>query len=138
MIKHIDRQKIERAAGCKSVVYSHSGAKVEPINHKIKEYFSEDDTYDAVVLHVGTNNLVSENPEEVARNMDELINSLKGNARTITISGVIKRFDNRVQASKISRFNHVIKNLCKNHATFLNNDHIDRSLILYSIAPIFT
>ena len=63
MVKHIDQQKIERAVGCKSVVHSYSGAKVEQISHKIKKYFSEDDKYNAVVLHVGTNNLVSEKPE---------------------------------------------------------------------------
>ena len=36
MVKHIDRQKTERAAGCKSVVHSYSGAKVEQINHEIR------------------------------------------------------------------------------------------------------
>ena len=129
MVKDIDQIKIERAAGCNSVVHSYSGAKVEQISHKIKEYFSEDDKYDAVVLHVGTNNLVSEKPEEVAGKMDDLIKSLKGNARMIAISGVIKRYDNRVQASMISHFNHLVKNLCANHAIFFNNDHIDRSLL---------
>ena len=77
-----------------------------------------------------SNNLVSEKPEEVAGKMNDLIKSLKGNARMIAISGVIKRYDNRVQASKISHFNHLVKNLCANHnATFFNNDHIDRSLL---------
>ena len=78
MVKHIDQQKIERAAYCKSVVHSYSGAKVEQINYKIKEYLSEDDKYDAVyvVLHVGRNNLVSEKPEEVAGKMDDLIKYL--------------------------------------------------------------
>ena len=90
MVKHIDQQKIERAASCKSVVHSYSGAKVEQIRHKIKEYFSEDDKYDAIVLHVGTNNLVLEKPEEVAGKMDDLIKSLKGNARMIAISDVLK------------------------------------------------
>ena len=56
-----------------------------------------------------SNNLVSEKPEEVAGKMDDLIKSLKGNARMIAISGVIKRYDNRVQASKISHFNHEAK-----------------------------
>ena len=78
---------------------------------------------------MGTNNLVSEKPEEVAGKMDDLIKSLKGNARMIAISGVIKRYDNRVEASKISHFNHLVKNLCANHATFFNNDYIDRSLL---------
>ena len=44
------------------------GKPSEQISHKIK-YFSEDDKYDAVVLHVGTNNLVSKKPEEVASKM---------------------------------------------------------------------
>ena len=69
MVKHIDGQKIEQAAGCQSVVHSYSGAKVEQINAKIKEYWSENDKYDTVILHVGTNNLVSVEPEEVAAKM---------------------------------------------------------------------
>ncbi|CAB4028067.1 Hypothetical predicted protein, partial [Paramuricea clavata] len=64
MVKHIDRVKIERAAGCQSVVHSYSGARVEQISSKIKEYWSEGEQYDTVLLHVGTNNLASEEPEE--------------------------------------------------------------------------
>ena len=130
MVKHIDRQKIERAAGCQSVVHSYSGAKVEQINAKIKEYWSENDKYDAVILHVGTNNLVSEEPEEVVAEMDGLIKNLKGNARKIAVSSVVKRYDNRVSASKITRFNDLANNLCTKHnTTFLNNDHINKSLL---------
>ena len=117
MVKHIDRQKIERAAGCQSVVHSYSGAKVEQINAKIKEYWSESDKFDAVFLHVCTNNLVSEEPEEVAAKMDGLIKDLKGNARKIAVSSVVKRYDNRVSASKITRFNDLANNLCTKHNT---------------------
>ena len=130
MVKHIDRVKIERAAGCQSVVHSYSGARVEQISSKIKEYWSEGEQYDTVLLHVGTNNLASEEPEEVASKMDGLIKDLKDHAKKIAISSVIKRYDNRVPASKITRFNNVVKNLCMKHnTTFLDNDHIDRSLL---------
>ena len=130
MVKHIDRVKIERAAGCQSVVHSYSGARVEQISSKIKEYWSEGEQYDTVLLHVGTNNLASEEPEEVASKMDGLIKDLKDHAKKIAISSVIKRYDNRVPASKITRFNNVVKNLCMKHNTiFLDNDHIDRSLL---------
>ena len=84
-------------------------------------------------MHVGTNNLVSEEPEEVAAKMDGLIKDLKGNARKIVVkryvSSVVKRYDNRVSATKITRFNVLANNLCTKHnTTFLNNDHIDRVL----------
>ena len=130
MVKHIDRVKIERAAGCQSVIHSYSGARVEQVSSKIKEYWSEGEQYDTVLLHVGTNNLASEEPEEVASKMDGLIKDLKDHAKKIAISSVIKRYDNRVPASKITRFNNFVKNLCMKHnTTFLDNDHIDRSLL---------
>ena len=91
MIKHIDQKKIERAAGCQSVLHTYSGAKVEQINAKIKEYWTENDKYDTVILHVRTNSLVSEEPEEVPAKMDGLIKDLKGNARKIVVSSVIKK-----------------------------------------------
>ena len=132
MVKHIERQKIKRAAGCRSAVHSYSGARVEHISQKIKEHWSEDEEYDAIILHVGTNNLVSEEPEEVATKMNTLIEHVKDHAKSIAISSVIKRYDNRVPASKITRFNYLLKDLCTKHASnisFLSNDHIDRSLL---------
>ena len=128
MVKHIDRQKIERAAGCQSVVHSYSGARVEQINSKIKEYWSEGEQYDTVVLHVGTNNLVSEDPEKVAAKMDELIENLKDHAKKIAVSSVIKRYDNRVPASNITHFNNLVNNLCSYcNITFLNSFDTNQS-----------
>jgi GTP cyclohydrolase III len=86
MVKHIDRVKIERAAGCQSVVHSYSGSRVEQISSKVKEYWSEVEQYDTVLLHVGTNNLASEEPEEVASKMNGLIKDLKDHAKKIAIS----------------------------------------------------
>jgi hypothetical protein len=81
VFKHIDLSKIEQAAGCQSIVHSYSGAKVEQIGNKIKEYCSADDQYSAVILHVATNNLASPEPEEVAAKMDRLIEDLKDHRR---------------------------------------------------------
>ena len=63
---------------------------MEQISSKIKEYWSEGEQYDTVVLHVETNNLVSEDPENVAAKMDELIENLKDHAKKIAVSSVIK------------------------------------------------
>jgi hypothetical protein len=62
--------------------------------------------------------------------MDGLMKDLKDHAKKIAISSVIKKYDNRLPASKITRFNIFVKNLCmKDNTTFLENDHIDRSLL---------
>ena len=73
---------------------------------------------------------MSEEPEEVAAKIDGLIKDLKGKAKKITVSSVVKRYDNRVSASKITRFNDLANNLCTKHnTTFLNNDHINKFVL---------
>jgi hypothetical protein len=57
---------------------------VEQISSKIKEYWSEGEQYDTVVLHVGTNNLVSEDPEKVAAKIKGVNPSQKVGGRTST------------------------------------------------------
>ncbi len=42
----------------------------------------------------------------------------------------VKRYDGRVAASNITQFNKIVKDLCTQHnITFIDNDHIDRSLL---------
>jgi hypothetical protein len=55
-----------------------------------------------IVLDVGTNNLVSEDPEKVAAKMDELIENLKYHAKKIAVSSVIKRYDNQGRIQLLS------------------------------------
>ena len=130
MVKHINKHKIERAAGCESVVHSYNGARVGQISAKIKENWSEGQEYDTVVLHVGTNDLVYDDAEKVATEMDGLIEDLKRHTGKIAVSSVIKRYDGRVAASNITQFNKIVKDLCTQHnIIFIDNDHIDRSLL---------
>ena len=79
---------------------------------------------------MSTNNLVSEDPEEVAVKMDGLIEDLKDHTKKIAVSSVIKWYDDRVPASNITHFNNLVNNLCSKHnILFLNNDHKDRSFL---------
>ena len=129
MVKHINQQKIQRAAGDPSIVQSYSGAKVDQINAKLNEYMAKDQ-FHAVIVHVGTNDLVHEGPEAVATKMDDLIARMKGKVKRIAVSSVIKRYDGRVTASSITHFNNLVKSLCAQHnVTFINNDHIDKSFL---------
>ena len=43
--------------------------------------------YDTIILHVGTNNLVHEEPEKVAADMDNLITKAKGHTNKVAVSG---------------------------------------------------
>ena len=129
MIKHIDQQKIQRASGDQSVVHSYSGAKVDEIKNKIK-HSMEKDQFETIILHVGTNDLVHEDSEMVATKMDALIKEAKSKARHVVVSSIIKRYDSRVALSRITLFNNLMIDLCSQHnTTYLNNDHIDKSLL---------
>ena len=129
MVKNIDQQKIQRAAGDQSVVHSYSGAKVDQIMTKIKNGIMKDQ-FETVILHVGTNDLVHKDPELVATKMDRLITETKSKARKVAVSSVVKRYDGRVAASSITHVNNLASNLCSQHnIVFLNNDHINKSLL---------
>ena len=102
---------------------------MDQVNAKLNEYMAKDQ-FHAVIVHVGTNDLVHECPEAVAMKMDDLIANMKGNVKRIAVSSVIKRYDGRVAASSITHFNNLVKSLCAQHnITFINNDHIDKSFL---------
>ena len=93
MVKNIDQQKIQRAAGDRSVVHLYSGAKVDQIMMKIKNGIKKDQ-FETVILHVGTNDLVvNEDPELVATKMDELITETKSKAGKVAVSRNINLYE---------------------------------------------
>lgn len=130
MVKHIDNQKVERAARGKAVCHSYSGATVDQLKQKIQSDWCEEQDYDSVVVHVGTNDLVHKQPEEVAKEMERLIDDIKPHAKKIALSSVVRRYDGKVQTSKINRYNSLLHDLCFSHSiTFIDNDCIGQSLL---------
>lgn len=128
MVKHIDSKKIERAAG-KSVCHSYSGAKVNQINEKFKEHRNEEQ-YDCIILHVGTNDLVDQEAEQVAADMEKLIEEVKMHTTKVAISSVIERYDGQVNPTKINHYNSLVETLCSKHnINFINNNNIDKSFL---------
>ena len=122
MVKNIDGKELKRAAKKATVCHSYSGARVGQIKEKIE--------FEEIILHVGTNDLIHEQPENVANEMEALINVVKGKTEKIAVSSVIKRYDNKVRASNISKYNYLIHELCmKYKITFINNDCIDLQLL---------
>ena len=64
MVKNIDEKKLKRAAKKATVCHSYSGARV----CQIEEYWNEGDQFEEIILHVGTNDLVHEQPKCRKRN----------------------------------------------------------------------
>ena len=88
------------------------------------------DQFETVILHVGTNDLVHKDAELVATEMDRLITETKSKARKVAVSSVVKGYDGRAAASSITHFKNLVSNLSSQHnIVFLNNDHIDKSLL---------
>ena len=79
MIKHIEAAKIQRAARSKTVCHSYSGATVGQLLEKFEEN-CQNDEYKNVIIHVETNDLVHEEENHVAENMENLIKKV-GNRR---------------------------------------------------------
>ena len=83
---------------------------VKGLNNKFKEKLYNYD-YSAIVLHVGTNDLVKDDAVTIAKNLDRLIQDVKPCSNTIAISGIIKREDGKVLEGKIDTTNKLIKEL---------------------------
>lgn len=57
---------------------------------------------------------------KVAKDMEDLINTVKTHTKKTAVSSIIKRYDVRVQNSKISDCNSLLEKLCiKNKITFI-------------------
>ena len=129
MMKNIDEKKIERAARGKSICHSYSGATIPQMGQKFQENCDEK-KYKAIILHIGTNDLVREDADNVSKKMDVLIEEVKSRAERVAVSSVIERHDGRVPASKIASYNNLVYNLCTKHnINYINNDDIDKSLL---------
>ena len=129
MVKHIDAKKIAKAARCKAVSHSYSGATIHQLTEKFTDEI-EKQKYHTVILHVGTNDLTHDNPEKAASNMENLINKVKSSTMNIAVSGVIKRYDGKVNNNIIYHYNKLIHSICaKQNIAFIDNSCIDKPLL---------
>lgn len=139
MVKNIDDKKLQRAARAKTVCHSYSGATVKQIEKKIDQYWNENQQYEKVILHVGTNDLAHQEPNEVAINMEVLVNKVKIHPKEIAVSSVVKRYDNKVKPNNIIQYNNLLHKLCIKHKlhllhllitiAFIDNNCIDRLML---------
>ena len=130
MVKNIDNNKLSKAAKKRTVCHSYSGATVEQIATKFDQHSKEDQSFDKVIIHVGTNDLVRTQPDKVAQNMESLIVKVKSQAKQVAASAVVRRYDNKVKPIIISSYNNLLHNLCIKHKiAYIDNDCIDNSML---------
>ena len=133
MIKHIDERKIERAFGKKATCHCYSGATVKDINNKFEGNSTYNHGYSAIVLHVGTNDLVRDDAITVANNLCRLIEVVKPFSKSIAISGIIERNDGRVPQGEVRHLNELISELCSEKNVYyidnsdIRKDHLNGS-----------
>ena len=97
--------------------------------HQLTQKFNDEiekQQYHTVILHVGTN----DDPEKAASNMENLINKVKASTTNIAVSGVIKRYDGKVNNNVIYHYNKLIHSICaKQNIAFIDHNSIDKPLI---------
>ena len=129
IVKHINQPKIQRAARAQSTVLTNSGAKVEDVHTKMNETL-QNENYDSIIIHVGTNNLVNEDAESAASKMKELIIDAKKQVKRVAVSSVIKRYDGRVQPNNLTKFNKLVRDMCiQDNLTFIRTGRVVEWLI---------
>jgi lysophospholipase L1-like esterase len=101
MVKNIGASKIGRAARSKAISHSYSGATVNQLTKKFENHQSEQE-FSTVIIHIGTNDLVHDEPKKVAANLGNLINKVKVHTEKISVSGTIKRYDCKLNNKKLS------------------------------------
>ena len=91
MAKNIHTTKLTRAARSKVACPTLRGAKIS----QIKDVFQQSsDNYDnnklhGIIIHLGTDDLVTGEPEEAAQKMEELIIAAKEKSSKIAVSSVV-------------------------------------------------
>ena len=107
-------------------VKSFSGAKVEDMNDFLKPTIRRQP--DKLVIHVGTNDIRSLAPQDIADKVSEVTQQFKQGSRKtrIIISSFIIRSDNPEFANKVKQTNVALKLKCEeNNWSFIDNSNIN-------------
>ena len=123
MTKHINGSKLSREENVRS--HSFSGAKIEDISDFIKPILRRKPK--SVVIHVGTNNLRTDNPKNIKQKLGQLVEDIKkaDHALSISFSSLIKRKDDNDLDTKVTQVNELLENFCRsNNLGFISNNNI--------------
>ena len=134
MVKHINGWEISKRlqSDCKVYVKQFSGVKTKCMEDYMKPSLRENP--DHFILHIGTNDLSTErSPELIAKSIVDLVATLKGNSRDVSVSNIIVRGDNSNLNEKGCEVNAHLTEMCKgkklnliNHSKKIKSNHLNR------------
>ena len=132
MVKHNLSGKTILCSESEDYFKSYRGARIKEVHKNLQKDCGEGRTskLPSIIVHVGTNDLVSDDVNTSVKEMEEVIVEAKLHAHNVAISSVVKRYDNKVPNSRVAHFNNLVHDLCKKHKiTFIDNDNIDKSYL---------
>ena len=108
-------------------VQCNGGAKVADLIEKI---LTLPDDIDAVIVHVGTNNLTSGSRKETVETFKLLVSNILWltKCRKIILSGIIYRLDNGMLKPRIDAINNYLQSLESDRVTFVDHNPTIRNL----------
>ena len=112
MVQNVQGIKIGKAVCHRVVVRSISGATTNAMKDYLKPNLEPNP--DEVVLHVGTNDLRTKSPQEVADGIVDLGRQVEGSSDArVVISALVSRRDKLNE--KVSEVNKLLKRYCRQH-----------------------
>ena len=127
MIKHVDPMKLSKKKVHK---YTYPGETAESISTEVSTLNPQIHP-SHVIIHVGTNNIPIDSPEDCAQEIGNLAANLKQKFphAKIALSGIIQRQDMQV-AGKIEEVNKILKQKCLSDGmSFIDNFSIDNTCL---------
>ena len=128
MTSNIQGKKLSR--GAHVVSKSFSGSTVEDMFDFSKPFTRRKP--DEIILHVGTNNLRNEEPQQIAEKIVDLGNAIERETPStkVTVSSLILRKDDDQLNRKVIKVNNSIRTFCNSKGwDFISNDNIDSDCI---------
>lgn len=128
MIKSVQGWKMSKAKRVISRCFP--GSTVKDMVHYVKPTLERNP--DELIIHVGTNDLVSKDAETVIKEMTNLASQVRSQCSNtkITFSSIIARNDEKVCDSKVQKVNDMMKqSAIKNNWSFIDNSNITKDCL---------
>ena len=133
MLKFVNGNRLSKQLEKRVYVKSFPGARVAHMKHYVVPGLEELNP-EEVILHIGTNNLRDQEPQEVAEAIVNLANDIVAMKPdiTITISEIITRGDKKDLDSKGKSVNKIVRRFCRQNwwKTITHNNILEKHLNL--------
>ena len=127
MVKRIDGYQLGRKIGQKVVVKPFLGATVADMEHHVKPTMNRSPA--RIVVHVGTNDLQSRNPQQIADNIVDLARNIESNSKAeVLISELITRRDQNARG--VDAINKSLRRYCsQNGWKLIRHNNISQTVL---------